>query len=119
MFLDDVDKEVVIEFLSKNKRRLKDLEQIKLFKTQCNKALKENGMEFHDDIHAQFFAVCKTIIAEDVSRNTGLSADGIIYILDYMGLNKFQEYLYGKRRKNMAKHKPSTTKKSGNGSKRK
>lgn len=119
MYLDDVDKEIILEFLSKNKERLKSLEKIVFLKTQYDNALATNGMEFHDDIHAQFFGVCKTIIAEDVSRNTGLSADGIIYILDYMGLDKFQEYLYGKRRKKMGKHKPSTTKKSGNGSQRK
>lgn len=118
MYLDDIDRDIVIEFLAKNKKRLKSLEKIKLFKQQYNKAIKTNGKEFHDDIDAQFFGVCKSIIAADVSLNTGLGADGIIYILDCMGQEKFREYLYGKRRV-MSKHKPSTTKKSGNGSQRK
>jgi len=116
MYLEETDREKIVDYLVINKKMLRSLPQIKLYKKQFKEALKDNDSSLHDDISTQFLNCCKGIIAENVSRNTGLAADGIIYILDYIGIQEFEKYLKGKG--NM-KRKPTRTKKNGNGSVRK
>lgn len=98
MFLENEDKEKIVDYLVKNKKVLRSLPQIVLLKKQLKDALKrELDKTFHDDIITEFLKCCKIPIAEDVSRNTGLATDGIVYIIDYMGLDKFKKYIYGNR----------------------
>lgn len=98
MYLDVDDKRIVVEYLVKNKKMLRSLPDVKLLGTQKRKALKENDQAFHDDIEAEYLSSVKYIIAQDVGRNTGLSVDGIIYIIDCMGTTNFRDYLKGKLR---------------------
>lgn len=113
MYLDPEDQETIIQYLSDGKDNFKDLKPIKQLGKMKAKLLKKYDSSFHEDIWVQYYNACKLAIAEDISRNTGLATDGIMYILDCMGLEKFKEYM------SMSQHKPSTTKKSGNGSQRK
>lgn len=93
MFLDLEDKEKIITFLVKNKKILKSLPQVKLLKKQLRTSLKSNDSSLHDDIMVEFLACCRIPIAEEVSRNTGLATDGIVYIIQCMGIEKFRKYL--------------------------
>ena len=93
MYLEPEDKEKIVDYLVKNKKNLRSLPQVKLLKQQLKQALKSNDSSFHDDVITEFLACVKIPIAEDVSRATGLSTDGIVYIIQCMGLEKFKKYL--------------------------
>jgi hypothetical protein len=82
--------------LVKNKKAIRQLPKVKLLKQQYKKALKENSVEFHDDLEREFLGSVKYLIAQDVGKNTGLSVDGIIYVMDCMGSTDFMVYLNGK-----------------------
>lgn len=93
MYLDNTDKEIIVDYLVKNRKMLKSLPKVKTLTKDFRKALKDNGSEFHFDIKVEYLSFCKTIIAEDVGRNTGLSVDGIIYTLDCMSFDNFFCYM--------------------------
>lgn len=93
MYLDPEDKETIIQYLADNKQHFLDLKQTKLLLKMKDKLMKKFDSSFQEEIEVQFYNCCKLVIAEDVSRNTGLAVDGIMYILDYMGLENFKEYM--------------------------
>lgn len=93
MIFDKEDEEIIKEYLIINKNSLKNLSTIKSLKKEYKKELKNNSKEFHDDIEIEFFGLCKMLIAQDVGKNTGLATDGIMYLLDYMGLKNFKKYI--------------------------
>lgn len=93
MYLDQEDKERIIQYLSDAKKDLKALKTVKDLKRIKNKLIKKYDKSFHSDIEVQYYGAVKLAISEDVSRNTGLSSDGIMFILDSMGLDKFKRYM--------------------------
>lgn len=93
MYLDPEDRETIIQYLADNKHHLLDLKPIKSLSKMKKKLLKKYDSSFHEEIEVQYYNSCKLVIAEDVTRNTGLAVDGIMYVIDYMGLDKFKEYM--------------------------
>lgn len=92
-YFDPEDQDKIKDYLIDNKEHLKELKPIKLLDKAKKKLLKKYDSSFQDEIETQFFNACKLVIAEDVTRNTGLATDGILYIIDCMGLEKFKEYI--------------------------
>lgn len=92
VYLDPEDKETIIKYLADNKEHFKELKPVEVLEKIKTKMLKKFDSSFHDEIEVQFYNSCKLVIAEDISRSTGLSTDGIMYVIDYMGLENFKEY---------------------------
>lgn len=117
MYLDPEDKETIIKYLSDNKTHFKELKAVDTLEKIRTKMKKKFDSSFYDEIDLQFYNCCKLVIAEDISRNTGLASDGIMYILDYMGIDKFKEYWDVKRKRNYRRSKNSkSSEPSGSGS---
>lgn len=91
MFLQE-EKEKVIQYLIDNKQFLKD-QLLKDITAERDKLLKEFDSSLHDDIEIQYIQIVRMMIAEDIAKNTGISTDNILYLLEYMGVEKFKEYL--------------------------
>lgn len=92
-YFDPEDQEKIKEYLINNKEHLQELKPIKLLDKAKKKLLKKYDSSFHDEIETQFFNACKLVIAEDIGKSTGLAVDGIMYVIDYMGLDNFKEYM--------------------------
>lgn len=105
MYLDPEDKEIIINYLSKNKEHLIGLKPIEQLKKMKDKLYKKYDKSFYDEIDRQYYGACKLSIAEDIGKATGLAVDAIMYILDYMGLDNFQIYMGEKNEPRKTKRK--------------
>ncbi len=99
MYLDPEDKDKIIQYLSDHKLDLIELKSIKLLSKMKDNLYKKYDPSFYDEIDVQYYGACKLVIAEDVGKATGLAADGILYIIDSMGLDNFKEYMSVRRRR--------------------
>lgn len=99
MYLDPEDKEKVIEYLSKNKKYLISLKSIEQLTKMKDKLYKKYDSSFYDEIDVQYYNSCKLVIAEDIGRVTGLGVDGIMFIMDSMGLDNFIKYMKPRKKR--------------------
>lgn len=90
-YLEKEDQEKTIQYLIENKEHLKEL-LIDLFKER-DRLLEKEVKEFHEDIEIECMQIARMIIAEDIGRNTGLSPEGILFVLECLGIDKFKEYI--------------------------
>lgn len=93
MYLDPEDKEKIIQYLIDNKGHFSTLKPIKILSKMRDKLLKKYDSSFHEEINIQYDKQCRLVVGTEISKNTGLAIDGIMYVLEYMGLENFKNYL--------------------------
>lgn len=93
MYLDPEDKELIIMYLSDHKTEFLELKPIKVLGKIKEELYKKYEPSFYEDIDYQYYTSCRLAIAEDIGRATGLSVDGIMFILESMGLEHFMKYM--------------------------
>lgn len=93
MYFDPEDKERILDYLESNKGHFKTLKPIKQLSKMKDKLLKKYDSSFHEDIEIEYLKGCRLAVAEDISRNTGLATDGIMFTIESLGMDKFKKLL--------------------------